>query len=52
MLSKKGRRMSLTYRSELIVFSKNMGPTIREAEWHTTHQSSDREGALQTSASD
>jgi hypothetical protein len=23
--------MSVTYRSKLIVFSKNMGPTIREA---------------------
>jgi hypothetical protein len=29
-----------------------MGSTIREAEWHTTHQSSDREGALQKSVLD
>jgi hypothetical protein len=31
MLSKKGQRMSVMYRSKLIVFSKNMGPIIREA---------------------
>jgi hypothetical protein len=30
MLSEKGLRMSVTYRSEFLVFSKNMGP-IREA---------------------
>jgi hypothetical protein len=30
-----------------------MGPAIREAvKWHTTHQSSNRERALQTSALD